>query len=81
MELNINTPAKFELDINEEGIPCIRFLHFDRSSHLEQKLLGRFVELASKNGLWCRGTVGHLKCGTNESYEQYIIEPKPKEDE
>lgn len=42
--------VEFELNLDKDGRPIIKFRHFDKSNDLEQKVLGVFVELVKENG-------------------------------
>lgn len=65
--------AELELTINANGEPVIKIRHHDRSSELEQKLLGVFCKNAIAHGLSIRNTAGFLEAGTKNSHEDYEI--------
>ncbi len=66
--------AEFELNLDSNGRPCIKFKHHDKSSALEQKALGIFVEAIKEKGCVLKHTSGYLECGTSNSWENYEIQ-------
>lgn len=65
--------AEFELSINNDGSPMIKFRHHDKDNSLEQKLLKVFIDKANKDGICLKPTGGYLETGTKNSWEDYII--------
>jgi len=65
--------AELELTISDMGSPKIKIKHWDKSSELEQKLLGVFIKKAMLNGLRLVSVSGHLETGTSNSWENYEI--------
>lgn len=68
--------AELELDLDSNGRPCIRIKHHDRSSNLEQKILGVFIKAAKEKGCVLKNTGGYLEVGTSNSWESYEIQIK-----
>ena len=71
--------AQIILSIDDEGDPVISFRHHDKSDELEQKLLGVFTKRAIENGLTITRPNGYIECGTDNSWENYIIRTKNPE--
>lgn len=65
--------AEFELTVDDAGMPIIKFRHHDRSTALEQKLLGIFVTEAKKKGVKLVNPSGFIESGTSRSWEDYEI--------
>lgn len=65
--------AEFELSLNNDGQPCIRFRHFDKDISLEQRTLQLFLEKAKEKGIALKNTSGFLESGTSNSWENYEI--------
>lgn len=68
--------AEFELTIDQDGEPIIKFKHHDKNNSLEQKLLGQFLTKCKKNGLKLVNPSGFLESGTSNSWELYEIHAK-----
>jgi len=66
--------AKFEINIDSDGSPVIRFRHYDKNSSLEQEMLKQFIALVKENGLELRNTSGFIDT-SGDSHENYIIRP------
>lgn len=66
--------VEFELNLDSNGKPCIRFRHHDRNNSLEQKALKLFIEGAKEKGINLRNISGFLESGTNNSWENYEIQ-------
>lgn len=65
--------VEFELNIDPNGKPCIRFRHHDKNHSLEQKSLKIFLDGVKEKGCILRNPTGYLKGGTCESWENYEI--------
>lgn len=65
--------AEFELTIDNNGRPCIKFVHHDKSSALEQKMLKIFIDGFKARGVVLTNPCGHISVGTNNSTETYQI--------
>jgi hypothetical protein len=65
--------SKFELTIDKEGKPIIKFSHQDKNDSIEQKLLKVFIDNAFKNGISLRKVSGYTEIGGNVSFDNYEI--------
>jgi len=66
-----------EINFNfKDGAPVIEITHHDRTTTLEQNLLGHFIKEALSKGIEIVGTSGFLKSGTNDSWNRYEIRIK-----
>jgi hypothetical protein len=65
--------AEFELNLDSNGRPCIKFRHHDKSSALEQKALGIFIEAIKKNGMKLCNPSGFIDT-EGHSWENYEIQ-------
>lgn len=65
--------SEIELTIDNSGNPVLDIRHWDKSDNLEQKLLGVFLEGASRYGLVIDHQSGFLEVGTDKSWESYRI--------
>jgi hypothetical protein len=54
--------AEFELSLDRNGKPCIKFKHHTRIDSLEQKLLKIFVDGVYKNGAVITSSGSYLEC-------------------
>lgn len=43
--------ATFELNLDTDGRPCIKFRHYDEDESLEQKALGIFLNAIEEKGV------------------------------
>jgi hypothetical protein len=68
--------AEFELNLDSNGQPCIKFRHHDKDNSLDQRLLNAFLIVVKEKGCMLKNTGGYLKSGTNESWENYEIQIK-----
>lgn len=61
----------FELQLNSNGHPVIKFTHQDKSSKLEEQILGVFIKMAKENGLRLVNPSGYISTsgGSQEDYE------------
>jgi len=66
--------AEFELNIDNNGSPCIKFKYYDKDNSIEQKLLKVFLEGIKEKGCFLKCTGGYAKIGTSESWEIYEIQ-------
>lgn len=69
--------AEFELNLDHNGRPCVRFKHHDRDQSLEQQALKVFIDAVKDKGCVLRHTQGFLKSGTDTSWEMYEIQIAP----
>lgn len=69
--------AEFELNIDKDGLPVIKFRHHDKDNSMEQNQLRRFVELAIEKGITLKNPSGYLEVGTDKSWENYEITLNP----
>lgn len=65
--------AEFELNLDDNGRPCIKFRHYDKSSALEQKALKVFIDAAKAKGMELRNTSGYIDTEVN-SLENYDVQ-------
>jgi len=66
--------AEFELNLDSNGRPCIKFKHHDKDNSLEQKALKVFLDAVKEKGCVLRNPSGYLECGTSNSWENYEIQ-------
>ena len=66
--------AEFELTIDSDGLPCIKFRHYDQDNSLEQKTLNVFINAVKTKGCKLVNINGHLGSSRNESWENYEIQ-------
>ena len=65
--------AEFELNLDENGRPCIKFRHYDKSNALEQKALGIFVKAVKEKGIVLKNSSGYIDTEGN-SWENYEVQ-------
>lgn len=65
--------AKFELNLDSKGRPCIKFRHYDKDSSLEQKALKVFIDAVKEKGMELRNTSGSIDTEGN-SWENYEVQ-------
>ena len=70
----MSTKLEIELRLNSKKEPVIDIIHHDKSSELEQLVLGVFISKA-KNGLELVHLSGHLNTSNGESWERYQVTP------
>jgi hypothetical protein len=74
--------VEFELNLDSNGRPCIKFRHHDKDNSLEQKALKVFLDAVKEKGCELRNISGYLESGTSNSWENYEIQiankAKPK---
>ena len=66
--------AEFELNLDSNGRPCIKFRHHDKDNSLEQKALKVFLDAVKEKGCVLRNISGYLESGTSNSWENYEIQ-------
>lgn len=66
--------AEFEINIDSDGVPIIRFRHYNKNSSVEQELLKQFVMLVKDNGMVLQNPSGYADTEGN-SHNNYIIKP------
>ena len=66
--------VEFELTIDNDGLPCIQFRHYDQDNSLEQKTLNAFINAVKTKGCKLVNINGHLCSSRNESWENYEIQ-------
>ena len=71
--------TEFELNLDSNGRPCIKFRHYDKSSALEQKALKVFIDAVKDKGMELRNISGHIDTEGNswENYEVQICKQLP----
>lgn len=65
-----------KLDIDDDGKPILAIKHHERKDCLEQRLLGHFIKSVKENGIVIKNSHGMVECGTDNSWEVYIIKSK-----
>ena len=65
--------AEFELNLDSNGRPCIKFRHYDKDSSLEQKALKVFLDAVKEKGCQLRNPSGYIDANGN-SWENYEIQ-------
>jgi hypothetical protein len=65
--------VEFELNLDSNGRPCIKFRHYDKHKSLEQKALKVFIDAAKNEGLKIQNINGYLDTEGN-SWENYEIQ-------
>lgn len=65
--------AEFELNLDSNGRPCIKFRHYDKDSSLEQKALKVFLDAVKEKGCELRNHSGYIDANGN-SWENYEIQ-------
>jgi hypothetical protein len=66
--------AEFELNLDSNGRPCIKFKHHDKDNSLEQKALKVFLDGVKEKGCVLKNTSGYAEVGTINSWEHYEIQ-------
>jgi len=66
--------AEFELNLDSNGRPCIKFRHHDKDNSLEQKALKVFLDAVKEKGCVLRNISGYLESGTSNSWGNYEIQ-------
>lgn len=66
--------VEFELTVNGDGDPIIKFRHHERIKCIEQDVLAVFVGKALKNGMRLSNPTGSLEVGTDNCWSEYHIE-------
>ena len=70
--------TEFELNIDKDGRPMIKFRHHDKSNSLEQKILGIFIEAVKEKGMILINPSGSINTNGN-SHENYEIHIKKQQ--
>jgi hypothetical protein len=70
--------AEFELSLDSNGKPCIKFRHHDKDNSLEQKVLDIFIEAVKEKGCVLKNISGYLDSGRSDSWENYEIQINEK---
>lgn len=70
--------TEFELNLDNDGRPCIRFKHHDKDNSLEQKTLKAFIDGVKKNGCILCSPSSYAEIGTGVSWTKYEIRIKPE---
>lgn len=65
--------VEFELNLDSNGRPCIKFRHYDKDSSLEQKTLKVFIDAVREKGMELRNPSGHVDTNGN-SWEDYEVQ-------
>lgn len=66
--------TEFELSLDSNGRPCVKFRHHGKDSSLEQKILKKFLDAVKENGCVLKSTGGYAEIGTSKSWEDYEIQ-------
>lgn len=66
---------QFELNLDSDGRPCIKFTHQDKDNCLEQRILGVFVNSVKEKGMCLVSPSGHID-SQGFSFEKYEIQIK-----
>lgn len=66
--------VEFELNLDEQGRPCIKFKHHDKDNSLEQKSLKVFIDAVKEKGCVLVNPSGHLEVNTSVSWEAYELQ-------
>lgn len=66
--------VEFELNLDANGRPCIKFRHHDKDNSLEQKALKVFLDGVKEKGCVLRNPRGYTETGTQKSWEDYEIQ-------
>ena len=66
--------AEFELNIDSNDRPYIKFRHHDKDNSLEQKALNVFLDAVKEKGCVLKNISGYLESGTSNSWENYEIQ-------
>ena len=66
--------TEFELNVDSNGRPCIKFRHYDKDNSLEQKVLKIFIDSVKEKGCVLKSPSGYLESGTINSWENYEIQ-------
>lgn len=64
--------VEFELNLDTNGKPCIKFRHYDKDKSLEQKALKIFIDAAKEKGIKLQSPSGYADTNGN-SWENYEI--------
>jgi hypothetical protein len=67
--------ADFELNIDKEGCPCIKFKDDNKNKSLDNEVLKIFIKSANENGLCLKNLSGYIDSNGN-SFENYEIQIK-----
>lgn len=65
--------VEFELNLDDNGNPCIKFRHYDKDSSLEQKTLKLFIDAVKEKGMELRNPSGYIDTDGN-SWENYEVQ-------
>ena len=68
--------VEFELNLDDNGRPCIKFRHHDKDNSLEQKSLKLFLDAVKEKGCELRNPTGYLCSSEGKSWENYEIQIK-----
>ena len=66
--------AEFELNLDSNGRPCIKFRHYDKDNSLEQKALKVFLDAVKEKGCVLRNISVNLESEISNSWENYEIQ-------
>ncbi len=66
---------QFELNIDNDGRPCIKFIHQDKDNSLDQRILGVFVNAVKEKGMCLVSPNGYTD-SHGFSFEKYEIQIK-----
>lgn len=66
--------AEFELNLDSNGRPCIKFRHHDKDNSLEQKALKVFLDAVKEKGCVLKKKSGYAEIGAGKSWDNYEIQ-------
>ena len=64
--------VEFELNVDKDGNPLIKFRHYDKSDAIEQKLLNFFIHKVKEKGMILINSGGYID-NNSKSWENYEI--------
>ena len=65
--------AQFELNLDNNGMPFIKFRHYDKDSSIEQKALKVFIDAVKEKGMELRNTSCFIDTEGN-SWNNYEVQ-------
>lgn len=70
--------TEFELNLDSNGRPCIKFRHHDKDGSLEQKALKVFINAVKEGGCTLITISGFICTDTDSSWNNYEIQISKK---
>ncbi|MFA6572257.1 MAG: hypothetical protein WCT77_13605 [Bacteroidota bacterium] len=68
--------VEFELNLDKDGRPCIKFKHYVKDNSLEQKALKIFIDAVKEKGCELKNPIEYFNKNNNGYYEYYEIQIK-----